>query len=107
VAVFPSCKTKSTTFHHSFSNIAPSRPQCTEIINALDVTLSDQLPQALGYVQPESIAVGGFHLLQYIAFASINKSFHITNTAGDMVVRGSQLRKRYIELRVNIAVVIH
>jgi chitinase len=73
------------------------------------------LPRRIGYFElwsqnrpcdqfnPEQIAAGALTHIN-IAFAGIDSGFSITDTDGGMVARVAHLKKRYIGLKVAIAV---
>lgn len=89
-----------------------SQPSCNENTNAMD------LPRRIGYFElwsqnrpcdkfnPEQIAAGALTHIN-IAFAGIDDKFSITDTDGGMVARIAHLKKRYVGLRVNIAIGIY
>ena len=73
------------------------------------------LPRRIGYFElwsesrpcdkflPEQIAAGALTHIN-IAFANIRADFNIQDNDGSMIARIAHLKKRYIGLRVNIAV---
>lgn len=97
---------------HSHADIDCSKPSCSANTNAMD------LPRRIGYFElwsqnrpcdkfnPEQIAAGALTHVN-IAFAGIDEKFSITDTDGGMVARVAHLKKRYVGLRVNIAIGIY
>jgi GH18 family chitinase len=59
--------------------------------------------RACDKVLPEQIAVGPLTHVN-IAFVNFDSNFKIIDNAGDMISRLTFLKKRYIGLRVNIAI---
>ena len=96
----------------SHTDLDSSKPSCDANTNAMD------LPRRIGYFElwsqnrpcdkfnPEQIAAGALTHIN-IAFAGIDDKFSITDTDGGMVARIAHLKKRYVGLRVNIAIGIY
>lgn len=106
------CPVSSSDIDYLVQNQADlvfSKPSCNANTNAMD------LPRRIGYFElwsqnrpcdkfnPEQIAAGALTHVN-IAFAGIDDKFSITDTDGGMIARIAHLKKRYVGLRVNIAI---